>query len=99
MAGLLCGIVLLLEQCYDKPRTKRRASKKPKATLMVKQMQVDSSQLGRYFVCSFCNQRKGSDLSSIDPETAQIVPLFHPRRDRWPDHFRISGGSIEPLTP
>ena len=25
--------------------------------------------------------------------------LFHPRLDRWSDHFRISGGIIEPLTP
>jgi hypothetical protein len=48
--------------------------------------------------CLLCNRRKGSDLSSIDAETGEIVPLFHPRRDRWLDHFRISGGSIEPLT-
>jgi hypothetical protein len=45
-----------------------------------------------------CNQRKGTDLSSIDPETGQVVTLFHPRRDRWADHFRVVGGRIEPLT-
>jgi 5-methylcytosine-specific restriction endonuclease McrA len=33
--------------------------------------------------CALCNQRKGTDLTSIDPETGQITPLFHPRRDRW----------------
>jgi hypothetical protein len=49
--------------------------------------------------CILCNQRKGSDLSSIDTETGNIVPLFHPRRDRWTDHFQFSGGRIEPLTP
>jgi HNH endonuclease len=48
--------------------------------------------------CILCNQRKGSDLSSIDPETGAIVPLFHPRRDRWNDHFKLAGGRIEPLT-
>lgn len=48
--------------------------------------------------CGICNGYKGSDLASVDPETAQIVPLFHPRRDRWADHFRLSGGRIEPLT-
>lgn len=49
--------------------------------------------------CILCNQRKGSDLASIDPETGAVVPLFHPRRDSWADHFRLMGGRIEPLTP
>jgi len=49
--------------------------------------------------CVLYNQRKGSDLTSIDPQTGQITPLFHPRRDRWPDHFRLVGACIEPLTP
>jgi len=50
------------------------------------------------YVCSFCNQLKGSDLSSIDPETGQIVALFHPRRQNWNDHFRLAGGRLEPMT-
>lgn len=33
--------------------------------------------------CALCNGFKGSDLTSIDPETGAIVPLFHPRRDAW----------------
>jgi hypothetical protein len=49
--------------------------------------------------CVLCNQRKGSDLTSIDPQTGQITPLFHPRRDRWQEHFRWVGARIEPLTP
>jgi HNH endonuclease len=49
--------------------------------------------------CALCNQHKGSDLTSIDPETGAITPLFHPRRDRWADHFRLVGSQIEPLTP
>jgi 5-methylcytosine-specific restriction endonuclease McrA len=49
--------------------------------------------------CVVCNQRKGSDLSSIDPETGHVVTLFHPRRDRWTDHFRLLGARIQPLTP
>src|SRR5881397_3868524 len=49
--------------------------------------------------CVLCNQHKGSDLTSIDPETGQITPVFHPRRDRWLDHFRLVGAHIEPLTP
>jgi len=48
--------------------------------------------------CALCNLRKGSDLTSIDPDSGEIVPLFHPRRDRWSDHFRLDKGRIEPLT-
>jgi HNH endonuclease len=49
--------------------------------------------------CAICNARKGSDLTSIDPESGAIVPLFNPRQERWTDHFRLSLGRIEPLTP
>src|SRR5579862_8003714 len=45
-----------------------------------------------------CNQHKGSDLTSVDPLSGQITPLFHPRRDHWLDHFRFVAAVIEPLT-
>jgi hypothetical protein len=48
--------------------------------------------------CILCNQKKGTDLGSIDPESGQLVALFHPRRDRWSDHFRLIAGRIEPQT-
>ncbi|HTU92985.1 MAG TPA: HNH endonuclease [Gemmataceae bacterium] len=48
--------------------------------------------------CALCNGFKGSDLASIDAQSGAIVPLFNPRRDRWPDYFRLEGGRIEPLT-
>jgi len=50
------------------------------------------------YACVFCNRHKGSDIASIDQQTAHTVRLFHPRRDRWGDHFRIAGGFIEPIT-
>ena len=28
--------------------------------------------------CTLCNKHKSSDLTSIDPETGDIVPLYHP---------------------
>jgi hypothetical protein len=49
--------------------------------------------------CTLCNRRKGSDLASIDPQTGEIVALFHPRRDRWSDHFQFDGTRVVPLTP
>ena len=48
--------------------------------------------------CTLCNKYKGSDISSQDPETSEICPLYHPRRDRWSDHFRISAAQLVPLT-
>ena len=49
--------------------------------------------------CTLCNHRKGSDLSSVDPRTGEIVLLFHPRKHSWSDHFRFNGALPEPLTP
>jgi hypothetical protein len=49
--------------------------------------------------CTVCNRRKGSDLSSIDPETSAVVALFHPRIQKWSDHFKLDGFRIVGLTP
>jgi hypothetical protein len=48
--------------------------------------------------CQSCNLLKGPNLSSIDPETDQIVRLFHPRTDVWNEHFRFEAGRIVGLT-
>jgi hypothetical protein len=50
------------------------------------------------YACILCNRRKGSDVASVDSQTGTIIPLFHPRRDRWAEHFRIDGELIQPLT-
>jgi len=49
--------------------------------------------------CPHCNRLKGSDLGSIDPDTNQLTPLFHPRHQQWTEHFRLSGVEIIPLSP
>ncbi len=49
--------------------------------------------------CAVCNKYKGSDLASIDPDTDQLVALYHPHRDNWSDHFRLKGAKLMPLTP
>lgn len=48
--------------------------------------------------CVLCNRHKGSNISSVDPQNRQIVPLFNPRKQQWKRHFRLSGPQIEPLT-
>lgn len=50
------------------------------------------------FSCFFCNTHKGSNLSGLDPQTGQLTRLFHPRQDRWQDHFRWDGGVLIRLT-
>jgi hypothetical protein len=49
--------------------------------------------------CQECNLHKGPNLTGIDPETGDIVPLFHPRRDSWTEHFAFRGAVIIGLTP
>jgi len=44
--------------------------------------------------CHRCNLHKGPNLTGIDPQTGQIASLFHPRRDRWSDHFIFEGTRI-----
>lgn len=51
--------------------------------------------------CHSCNEFKGAQVASRDPVSRKLVPLFHPRRQRWSDHFRWSrdGSGIVGLTP
>ena len=41
--------------------------------------------------CIDCNLHKGPNLTGIDPETAAVTELFHPRRHDWEDHFAWDG--------
>jgi hypothetical protein len=49
--------------------------------------------------CDRCNAYKGPNLTSLAPDTGEIVPLFNPRQDAWNDHFCFDGGTIVGLTP
>ncbi len=40
--------------------------------------------------CRGCNERKQDATDAPDPATEKIVPLFHPRRNRWEEHFAWS---------
>ena len=59
----------------------------------------ETSEANLAWTCFVCNRAKGSDLSSIDTETNQLVRLFNPRADRWNDHFVLKpDGRISPQT-
>jgi hypothetical protein len=49
--------------------------------------------------CPSCNLSKSDRVVLTDPDTGSSVPIFHPRRDRWTDHFTFSGHTIVGLTP
>lgn len=49
--------------------------------------------------CQRCNLRKGTNLSGVDPDSAAVVKLFHPRQDAWAGHFQLRAGRILGLTP
>lgn len=42
--------------------------------------------------CVTCSLRKAARTLARDPQSREFVPLFHPRRDRWSEHFRWSRG-------
>jgi len=37
--------------------------------------------------CSGCNSHKYDKVVGHDPESQSLVPLYHPRKDRWSEHF------------
>lgn len=37
--------------------------------------------------CFGCNSHKYTKTQAVDPETGDEVPLFHPRRHTWIEHF------------
>jgi hypothetical protein len=45
------------------------------------------------------NLLKGTNLTGIDPETSQIVALFHPRQQLWAGHFAWLGIYIAGISP
>jgi hypothetical protein len=40
--------------------------------------------------CQGCNNHKYDKITAIDPLSNQQAPLYHPRRDRWEEHFAWS---------
>ncbi|MBI3619481.1 HNH endonuclease [Candidatus Peregrinibacteria bacterium] len=51
------------------------------------------------WACAYCNNAKGPNASGYDAVTGRLVRLFHPRRDRWNNHFAWRGPRIIGKTP
>jgi hypothetical protein len=50
------------------------------------------------FSCFDCNRYEGSDIGSHDMETDTFTRLYHPRLDKWHEHFQLDGAKVIPLT-
>ena len=51
--------------------------------------------------CSTCNLSKAEAVTATDPETNQVVPLFNPRTQKWPEHFEWvdNGQRVHGISP
>ena len=60
-----------------------------------------SDESNLWLSCPLCNRAKGSQTAAFDPASGEEATLFHPRTQRWADHFRRSpdGLRIVGLTP
>ena len=47
--------------------------------------------------CVACNRNKGADVAALST-SGDPVRLFHPRRQRWLDHFLWDGPAVRPLS-
>lgn len=89
-ANFICEYCLIAEaDAYFKFQIEHIISRKHGGT---------SDQENLALSCVFCNRYKGSDIATVSPETGKLVRLYNPRTDRWREHFRLNGLTIEPLT-
>ena len=58
--------------------------------------QDDLSNLA--LACALCNLMKGPCVAGLDPDGDRLTRLFHPRQDKWDEHFRRDGPLITGFT-
>jgi hypothetical protein len=44
--------------------------------------------------CFACNNHKGPNIAGFDGESQQTIPLFHPRKQVWAEHFAWTGATL-----
>jgi len=44
--------------------------------------------------CLHDNRHKGPNIAGTDPNTGELVRLFHPRTDPWNTHFEWKGAAL-----
>lgn len=55
----------------------------------------DATEANLALACPLCNSHKASQTTAIDPESNQPTALFHPRLQKWEEHFEwVDGGAV-----
>jgi hypothetical protein len=50
--------------------------------------------------CPYCSLHKSNKLNAVDPASSELVALFHPLTQNWPEHFELRfDGEIHGLSP
>ncbi|MBZ0297539.1 MAG: HNH endonuclease [Anaerolineae bacterium] len=50
--------------------------------------------------CYQCNAYKGSNIAAADPVTGEATFLYHPRKQRWDEHFALNDdATLRGITP
>ena len=44
--------------------------------------------------CRACNVSKSNHTRTADPDSGVVVEIFHPRQQRWKDHFRVNENGV-----
>lgn len=66
--------------------------------IVARQHRGESTSENLALACVSCNLHKGTNLTSLDPDTNLPARLFHPRADLWKDHFKREGARILGIT-
>jgi hypothetical protein len=45
--------------------------------------------------CQGCNNHKFTATAAVDPTSGRPARLYHPRQDRWVDHFTWNADQVE----
>jgi len=46
------------------------------------------------YSCDICNINKAAKISVTNPETGEEIPLFHPRKENWNEHFQWNDDAL-----
>ena len=49
--------------------------------------------------CVGCSLHKAAKAEAIDPDSQKYVPLFHPRKQEWEEHFEWDGFALAGKSP
>ena len=90
-AGERCEYCLLPQEFYDLTFHIEH--------VIATQHLADDSPDNLALACNRCNLHKGTNLSSIDPQTGEPATLFNPRTENWSDHFMMMDAEINGITP